>query len=123
MRVHPYRRLLAALAVLLASTSAAAERPPAHYLVIGSFGSAANAARWARYNEAFGAEVAPPASTLSGRYRVVVGPLTAAATPYMQAILVGAGIAHAWPLVHCAPGPAVAGLACPGLSAAAIAER
>jgi len=124
MHVHLSRHLPAACALLLASTCAAAEPVPEHYLVIGSFGSAANAARWADYNEAFGTQVSAETTAPTGHhYRVLVGPLSAAATPYLQAILSGAGIVHSWPLVRCPHRPAVAGMACPGLPAAAIAER
>ncbi len=118
------RRLpgVALCAVLLAP--AGADEMPAHYLVIGSFGEAANALRWARYNEAFGTLVlADDAAAAERQHRVLVGPLAAANLPYMQAILERAGIVGAWPLASCS-GRTRDANACATLPGdAAIAER
>lgn len=124
MRIKLASLLAVAWACAMASVGMAAEPAPGHFLVIGSFSNAANAARWADYNEAFGTEVLRERIGRSSTYRVLVGPLSAAAAPYMQAILSGAGIERSWPLTRCADGPAVAGIACPALAGTtAIAER
>jgi cell division septation protein DedD len=72
------------------------------YVVIGSFGTHENAARWAEYNAAFAPEIRRVDGPQGRMYRVLVGPLGEKSAPLMRDILGAVGITGSWPLAtHC----------------------
>ncbi|MGE0485748.1 MAG: SPOR domain-containing protein [Gammaproteobacteria bacterium] len=77
-----------------------AERPAERhdYVVIGSFSTRENAARWAAYNAGFAPEIQRVDGSDGPMYRVLVGPLGADSAPLMRDILGAVGIAGSWPL-------------------------
>lgn len=74
------------------------------FLVIGSFENAANARRWAAFNDEFGTDihVARPAPGDRTMHRVLVGPLDPDNAPLLREILASAGVDESWRLGPCA---------------------